>query len=183
MDGKVRLFVGLDLPDDVKRRITALPQLKLDFKSHARPDDLHITLRFLGDVPEDKIDEITEALSTMKKHSQFTLRIDGLGYFQKRDKGVLVATIEQNRKVSMLEETITGQMNRIGLAEGGRAFTPHITIARLNTDRNFDAFKKQNEKSLNVSWKVDHFHLFRSEQTDDGEKRYTSLQSFDLSPY
>jgi 2'-5' RNA ligase len=106
-----------------------------------------------------------------------------LGYFQKRDKGVLYAGIEQNRKLSALEQTITGQINRLGLAEGGRSFSPHITLARLKDNRNFEEYRRKYEGGLKTSWKVEEFHLYRSENKQAGEQRYSVLETFPLSPY
>ena len=179
----VRLFTAIEVPADLKRKISALPNIKLDFKSRSHPDDLHITLKFLGDVDAVMLPVIEEALEEMKKTKKFGMEVSGLGLFSKKDKKVLYAAVPSVRQISLLAEQIAQKLAASGFTLEQKPYIPHVTIARLNDDRKFEEYKKQNERSIHAQWNVNAFHLMRSAVKEDGEKRYTVLQTYNLPAY
>lgn len=179
----IRLFTAIEVPDDLKKKIIALPNLKLDFKSRSRPDDLHITLKFLGDVDASLLTVIEDTLENMKKPKAFGMAVSGLGVFGKKDKAVLYADVESKRQISLLAENVAQKLVMAGLTLEQKPYMPHVTIARLKDDRNFEAYKKQHERSIHAQWTVSAFHLMRSAVKEDGEKCYSIVQTYNLPAY
>ncbi len=179
----IRLFTAIEIPAELKRKIAALPNIKLDFKSRSHPDDLHITLKFLGDVDAAMFPVIEDALDGMKKPKQFGMEVAGLGLFAKKDKKVLYAAIPSVRQISLLADQIAQKLIATGLTLEQKPYIPHVTIARLNDDRKFEEYKRQNERSIHAQWNVSAFHLMRSAAKENGEKRYSIVQSYSLPTY
>lgn len=183
MTANIRLFTAIEIPGDLKRRITALPSLKLDFKSRSHPDDLHITLKFLGDVDAGLLPVIGDTLENMKKPKTFNMEVSGLGLFEKKDKNVLYAMVPSARQVSLLAEQIGQKLSGAGIKLEQKPYVPHVTIARLHNGRNFEAYKKQFERDIRAHWNVTSFHLMRSAVKADGEKKYSIVQTYELPAY
>lgn len=179
----VRLFTAIEIPLELKRKITALPNLKLDFQSRAHPDDLHITLKFLGDVDVAMLPVIEDALADMKKPKKFGMEVSGLGLFSKKDKKVLYAAVPSVRQISLLADQIAQRVMKAGIVLEQKPYIPHVTIARLNNDKNFEVYKKQHDRSIHAQWNVTAFHLMRSAIKAEGEKRYSIVQTYELPNY
>src|SRR5512134_624706 len=85
--GKLRLFIAIALPDDIKARLAALQRelregLGRSSISWTRPENLHLTLRFLGDISSDRIDDLTAALAAAAaSQAPLNLTVAGLGCF------------------------------------------------------------------------------------------------------
>ncbi|MCC6904913.1 MAG: RNA 2',3'-cyclic phosphodiesterase [Anaerolineae bacterium] len=190
-----RLFVALELPADVQ---TALGRLRrtLESKSPARavrwvqPSGIHLTLKFLGDVPSGEVSTLAETLRRAAAgHSAFELEAGGLGCFPNRHRpsvlwvGLGGALAELNALQSSVE---------IALADSGfeaeeRGFSPHLTLARTSRTaplREIEALAAlldlpAAQKPL-VRWRVGAFSLMRSELRREGAI-YTALHHIPLS--
>jgi len=125
-----RLFVAIDLPDHIRDQLSDL-QGGIPGARWIDWDNLHLTLRFIGDVHEDVADDVDMALSGIVAPS-FDLAIAGLGTFESRgDPTTLWAGIERNPALKHLRDRVESALCRIGLAPDGRKFAPHVTLARL----------------------------------------------------
>ncbi|MCR9255614.1 MAG: RNA 2',3'-cyclic phosphodiesterase [Alphaproteobacteria bacterium] len=125
-----RLFVAIDLPDHIRDDLSEL-QGGVPGARWIDWDNLHLTLRFIGDVREDMADDVDMALSGIVAPS-FDLSITGLGTFETRgEPTTLWAGIERNPQLKHLRDRIESSLRRIGLPPEGRKFSPHITLARL----------------------------------------------------
>ena len=94
-------------------------------------DNLHLTVRFIGDVHEHVADDVDMALSGLVA-PQFDLSITGLGTFETRgEPTTLWAGIERNPSLKHLRDRVESTLCRIGLPPEARKFSPHVTLARL----------------------------------------------------
>ena len=125
-----RLFVAIDLPPAVKEKI-----LKLCFgipgARWADKDQLHLTLKFIGEVDGNIVDEVEEALSSIEAKS-FSIILSGIGHFPpKKEPRVIWVGVQENEKLLGLHKKIDRCLTQIGIEPDQRKFHSHITLARL----------------------------------------------------
>ncbi len=125
----LRLFVGIEFPPELKLRLsllsTAVPGARwID------PGNLHLTLRFIGEIAEDLAADIDEALAQLKAR-RFTLQLAGTGVFGGNRPHTLWLGVERDPDLILLHDKIELALIRIGLAPEPRRFAPHVTLARL----------------------------------------------------
>ena len=126
----VRLFIGLTLPDHIKDQLvpmaSGIPEARwID------QQNLHLTLRFIGEVNEDVVEDIHNALSKLKFQS-FTLQLNGVDCFRSRNKVRSVwAGITPLASLKALRGRVESILVNTGLPPETRKFKPHVTLARL----------------------------------------------------
>lgn len=131
----MRVFIAVELSDDIKEYIYKKSKLikKKSIKGNFTDEDnYHITIKFIGEIKEDQIMEITEALETVgNKNQSFSMNLSTLDYFQKGRSKILYFDIENNfDQLNRLFETVEEELYTKGYAKDQRDFTPHITIGR-----------------------------------------------------
>jgi len=171
----VRCFVAIKLPQDIRQEIRrvqqALRKLGLDAK-WVEFENLHLTLKFLGEVREaqlPKIKEIVSNLSFLVK--PFNLSISEIGAFPsiKRPRVLWIGVESQEVPIKIIEY-LEEQFSKLGFPEERKAPHPHITLARLRTPKNVFKFKEEIEKIKidNKIWPVDSVFLLKSILTPQG---------------
>jgi len=125
----LRLFVGIGFPPELKLRLSLLCS-GLPGAKWVDPGNLHMTLRFIGEIGEDVAADIDEALSRLRAR-RFTLQIAGTGVFGGEKPRNLWAGVERSPELVGLRDKAEQALIRIGLAPEPRKFSPHVTLARL----------------------------------------------------
>ncbi|HWA02710.1 MAG TPA: RNA 2',3'-cyclic phosphodiesterase [Rhizomicrobium sp.] len=125
----MRLFVALTLPDAVAASLAALQSGVPGARWQAR-EQLHLTLRFIGDADGRDAAAIDDALSGFSE-SRFELRLKGVGEFGGNSPRALWAGVEASAPLLHLARKIEIALQRVGLEPEQRRFTPHVTLARL----------------------------------------------------
>lgn len=126
----MRLFVALPLPSALRRRLTGL-QAGLPGVRWVAEDNLHLTLRFLGDLDGGAADDLADALSRVDADA-FRFDLDGVGVFGQGDKArVLWARAQPAPELIRLRDKIESLCQRLRLPPDGRKYTPHVTLAYL----------------------------------------------------
>ncbi|PID72270.1 MAG: RNA 2',3'-cyclic phosphodiesterase [Desulfobulbus propionicus] len=127
---KKRLFVALDLPEQVAARVEPLCS-GLPGARWVDAMQLHLTLCFIGEVEGSVFLDIVETLDEIELEP-FFLQLDGLGFFPPRQKPrVLWIGVAPNEQLQRLQQKMYNRLTGIGLELEKRKFSPHITIARL----------------------------------------------------
>lgn len=127
----IRLFVGIALPDLLRERLAALGG-GLPNARWVAPENLHLTLRFIGEVDEATGHEIHEALAAVRAPA-FFFELAGFDLFGSGSRAhTLWAGVERNPPLAHLREKIESALVRLGLPPDTRKFSPHVTVARLN---------------------------------------------------
>src|SRR5215510_6944838 len=125
----IRIFAALDLPDDVAERLLALMRGVPGAKWRSR-ENLHLTLRFFGEVAEPVADEIADALDDVASGARpFELQIKGVGSFGGEFRRTLWAGVAESAALKQLAADCERAARRCGLKPEGRKFAPHITLA------------------------------------------------------
>lgn len=128
----LRLFAALSLPDDVAERLMALQKGVPGAKWRPR-ENLHLTLRFFGEVTEPIADEIDAALADVAARTRrFELQLKGAGAFGKEDPHTLWMGVAKNEALEKLAADCERAARRVGLKPEPRKFAPHVTLAYLS---------------------------------------------------
>jgi len=125
-----RLFVAIDFPEAVRARLATLAG-GVPGARWVPAEQLHLTLRFIGEVDRGRLDDIAEALAAIDARG-FAVRVKGVGHFPPRGAPrVLWAGIEDGAGPARLHGKIEAALARLGVARDRRKFFPHVTLARL----------------------------------------------------
>ena len=126
----IRLFVGLGLPDDLRRRLAGLNG-GVPGARWVTAENLHVTLRFIGEVDQGHADDIDTALGAVSA-APFEMRLQGVGAFGKgRKLHSLWVGVESDPALTALHAKVDRALVGAGIAPDDRKFMPHVTLARL----------------------------------------------------
>ena len=174
-----RLFVAVRPPEEIRDLlIDAMddsPALRW-----VSEDNLHLTLRFIGEVERPIANDIAAALDRLR-FDRFTLRVTGVGKFERRNGGALWAGLEPRQPLAALAAKVERACQSAGLEPERRAFHPHITLARWNR-RNaeaVEAFVRRNSDLCSEPFEVDRFTLFESKLSRHGP-HYKAVAEYPL---
>ena len=128
----MRVFISVDLPENAKKEISkAIKKIKdmdLINANFVKPENLHLTLKFLGEISESEIEKIKEKLSSLNLKS-FIAKLCGLGFFpSEKFLRVFLISIEAKEKFSELSEKINSL-----LGNRKERFESHVTLARIKS--------------------------------------------------
>jgi len=160
----MRLFLALDLPDEIKAQIESL---YLDEYPHVRwipPDQLHLTLVFIGaqNIPlDDLIHKIAEI-----EFPSFHLEAREIGYF---NSGVIWLGIEDSDPLQQLQKKLRKKLEELDLSLERRKFIPHITLCRTQKiEADFMEHFSNHSFGFRCSWSIDSFQLKSSHLKQSG---------------
>jgi RNA 2',3'-cyclic 3'-phosphodiesterase len=142
-DNGVRLFVALDVPEAVRAALAELSdRLKKTCQSArwVRLEGVHITLKFIGEVPPDKVQTIRQALGEVLGFAPIQLRFAGLGFFPSaRRPRVFWAGVEDSSQLAEIAAAIEARLVPFGIPTEKRAFHAHLTLARFESPQGTQA--------------------------------------------
>ena len=164
-----RLFVAVDLPPDIAAQLQGLC-CGVPGARWVPPEQMHLTLRFIGEVDGGVFRDIKEGLAGITA-PVFSLQIKGLGFFPPRKTPrVLWAGIAPVEEVSGLRNRIENLLVGMGLEPEGRKYSPHITLARLHDTppARLGRFLAGNNLFVAEPFLVSEFHLYSSQLTAKG---------------
>ena len=190
MTDEWRTFVAIELPDQVRAQLQkhatevreVVPEASA---SWSRPEKVHLTLKFFGNVPTEKLPLISDAASRVaKNHPSFQIRIGGTGVFPKpsRAQVLWIGVDDPSGRLSALQGRLEEEFASEGFAKEDRAYRPHLTVARI---RKPEGARRLAETHLQMRFKqtqitVNEFVVFRSELNSKGS-RYTAISRHELS--
>ena len=124
-----RLFTGIEIPAEVREEIARL-RVPLPGGRWTEPENLHLTLRFVGDLDKPQAREFADGLETIDVDA-FELRLAGLGTFGGNEPRSIWAGVEPSAPLEALARANDRAARTAGLPPDGRPFKPHVTLARL----------------------------------------------------
>ena len=125
-----RLFVALSLPEDVRRRLEML-RGGLPGARWQSAEQMHLTLRFIGEVDGASFAEIVDALADIEADA-LSLTLEGVGHFPPRGRvRILWAGVAPNPALMRLRERAEAVITGLGFEPDGRNYAPHVTLARF----------------------------------------------------
>jgi RNA 2',3'-cyclic 3'-phosphodiesterase len=189
MKTEIRAFIAIELPSEVKTFLgdmtSFLKKLGGDVK-WVRPDGIHLTLKFLGNIPTDLIEEIERAAKPVfSAHPVIGVGIKGLGAFPtlKRPRVIWAGCQDSKDRLPPLVAQIEDVLQPLGFAKEKRVFNPHLTLGRVRSnDRIADLVAAVKEKTdvTGPSFVADHAVLFESVLSPSGAQ-YSEICRFGFS--
>ncbi len=175
-----RIFIALPIPPEISASLIPL-QNGLENIKFSPPANFHITLCFIGDLSEDKIEELDNLLGEIETDG-FILNLEGVDYFGKENPHSLHARLKENESLNRLHNKCKNICKQIGIELESRKYTPHVTLgyfrrnAPLSPVVNYCAanalFKSKN-------WRADRFYLYES-IIRNGPSQYQILAQYPL---
>ena len=149
----IRTFIAVELPEEIHHK---LQQLQNDFRTSmpdvrwTKPGNIHLTLKFLGDVQLSRTDRITSSLKDIGgQFSPFAMSLAGMGAFPNSRKPRIVWVGVDKGADTLVEiaNSIEASMKQLGFPKEKRPFTPHLTVGRIRQLKNPEAMTKALEQS------------------------------------
>lgn len=165
----IRLFTAIELPETLRQRMAILCA-GVPGARWVTPENMHVTLRFIGEVDGGTFQDIAEALGDIEAPA-FEIELEGIGFFGtgKTPRSIHV-NIARNPAVTHLRDKIESRLVRMGLAREERKFIPHVTLARLKGTHSerIGAYITHNNLFRAGPVPVEHFTLFSSFTSHNG---------------
>ena len=181
----MRLFTALDLPDDIVRKLESLieglkPTARIQWSP---PANLHVTTKFIGEFPEEKLSKLQAAFSALPERAPIEVRVAGLGFFpNERSPRVFWCGIEARGLDELAAETESATAE-LGVARENRPFSPHLTLARIKERVDLSSLHRALDglPSRDLGrFTARSFFLYRSQLRPTGSV-YTKLAEFPFS--
>jgi 2'-5' RNA ligase len=180
----MRAFIAIDLPDAVR---SSLAEAQQTFRSAAndarwtRPEGIHLTLKFLGEISDAQTKQVVEALAQMGPIEPFSVEVKGFGFFPQAQKArVFWAGVAAPPALAELASKVESRMEKIGFAREDRAYSPHLTLARFQVPRPQPALAAAAAAQATTSlgkFEVSEFFLFESKLSPQGSQ-YRKVMRF-----
>jgi len=178
----MRLFVALDLPWSLREQLAGLA-MGLAGVRWVPPENYHITLRFIGEVPRYTAEEIDAALAALRGRG-FALELAGVGTHEKAGRvNQLWAGVARNQALDHLRGKVETALQRTGLPPERRRFAPHVTLARLGesaAEPRLAAWVQAHNLFRSSPMQVDRLTLFSSRLGGDASV-YTAEADYELA--
>lgn len=175
-----RLFVAIRPPAPVRARLTALMG-GVEGARWQDDDQLHLTLRFVGEVDRPVAEDVVAALGGVS-HPRFAVSLEGIGQFDRKGRITsLWVGVGPPEPLAALHRKVDQALVRIGLVPEGRAFVPHITLARFGRDAGaLDAVMSRAGEMSGLSFEAEDFRLYES-TLGRGGAHYEMIERYRLS--
>jgi len=187
----MRLFIAADIDNSTKEKIQEIRKSLIKLAPHIKwtaPDTWHLTIKFLGETKEEKINAIAEKCNNIaKRYNFFHINLKGISSFPntKLPRVIFIDTIypQQFKEMAL---ALDNELFELDLKKEDREFHPHLTLARI---KDIKTFLKSNEhlmeklieigKAIDYIVNIDSFHLYQSILSQKGPT-YIRIKSFSL---
>jgi 2'-5' RNA ligase len=175
-----RLFVAIRPPEPIIDLLIDAMDDSPEFRWQDH-EQLHLTLRFIGEVDRPVADDLADALSRIRA-DRFNIHVSGVGRFEQRNSGALWAGVDPRAPLAALAAKVERACQSVGLEPERRAFHPHITLARWKgrRAREIQDFLERKRGLSSAPFEVDAFILFESRLSKHGA-HYEAVASYALS--
>jgi 2'-5' RNA ligase len=181
----VRLFLAINLTSEVRREVSAATaELRQCAPSAAWIDEplLHLTLKFLGEQPDDRVDDLQAAAARVAgRHRELVMALGGIGAFPNfRRARIVWMGIAQEARLELLHHDVEVEYEKLGIEIEGRPFRPHLTLARVKHSLPDGEVKTLSRAARETDYRTDFIvrsiDLMQSDLTAAGPA-YTTLVS------
>jgi RNA 2',3'-cyclic 3'-phosphodiesterase len=179
----MRLFTGIELPEDMRERLERL-LMHLRPAAHLKWSavyNLHLTLKFIGEWPEEKLPQLEASLRALPARTQISAEVKGLGWYPNPNHPrVFWAGVQAGDALAALARDTEKTLMPLGIPNEERAFSAHLTLARVKDPVPLQPLRNAIAQLESVefgSFTADRFHLYRSQPGSAGSI-YTKLAEF-----
>jgi 2'-5' RNA ligase len=154
---RIRSFIAVDIDDPrIKERILNVQKDLMQTNAQLKmvePELMHLTLRFLGEIPQRTVDRVIEILRAVR-FQPFDVTFTGVGTFpsQSRINVVWIGIIHGQEQLGEIFQQLEPKLRQIGMAADNKGFSPHLTIARVKSAQNREALANAVKKMRELSF-------------------------------
>jgi len=170
----MRVFIAIPLPEELKSELAQVATVISQFgrMKSVEPENMHMTLKFLGEVPDNRVDEVAEALQFVNETKKFEISLKGIGVFPKPEyvRVIWVGVTEGRGKVCELQKRVDETLKPLGHKKE-KKFHPHYTLARVrfvSDKKALGEYLKAREADDFGSYTVEKIILMQSTLTPSG---------------
>lgn len=177
----LRLFLAIDLPGDLRSQL-AVQQFLMPLPRREPVENLHLTLVFLGEVPEPQAQDMHDALSTFRAPAM-NLTVEGFGLFGGDRPRLVHAALRPDLVLMDLQSRLTALVRRVGIQPDARRYIPHVTLGRFPPQRGAEALRLESAVALTAfraEFRAREITLFRSDRSPHGSV-YSALATYPLA--
>src|SRR5580765_3036228 len=180
----MRIFIALDIPAEIRARLTDYLERACKLAPEARwarVEGLHVTLKFVGEFRDARLEEMKAALATVKA-APFEVKFEGVGFFPNpKAARVFWAGVDGSEQLPRLASAIDAALAGLGIAREEKPYHPHLTLARSSSRplRGLQALIEEPSARFGTMTARE-FFLYQS-QPQKGGSKYTKLERFGLS--
>lgn len=184
----IRLFVAVEISEEIRKKLAEFQEglKKVDADvSWVTPENLHITVKFIGSLDEEKKEAVATIIKDAVTHIKpFNLDYRGVGVLpaEKSPRVIFADVIDTSRVLEKIHESLDKQFMTLGVEHEERKFTAHLTVGRIKTRRNVKRLIEKLNSYHGFDFGSDHVAqvvLMKSDLLPKGP-RYTKLQGVDL---
>lgn len=195
----MRIFIALDIPAEIRESLAKYMERARSYAPDARwarVEGLHVTLKFVGEVGEDLVRKMKDALAQVKAEP-FTMKFEGVGFFPNpKAARVFWAGVDGGEALPRLASAVDASLEKLGITREEKAYHPHLTLARASTHPLRELAPllpqhAQNRRELGApaanaaspqfgTMTAREFFIYRS-QPQKGGSKYTKLERFELA--
>ena len=173
----MRLFIAINFDQETKDKLLQVQNRlkKLGRGNFSREENLHLTLAFLGEVPEDQLEDVKAAMDQVK-FPPMELTFHDVGYFvsgREKPSQLWKISLKYSRKLEKVHDELIASLRKAGFSPDAKSFKPHVTLARELHVKDWDKTELLPEPFETAA---DHMSLMLSERVD-GKLTYTELYS------
>jgi RNA 2',3'-cyclic 3'-phosphodiesterase len=179
----MRIFIALDIPAEVRARLTEYMERARSYAPEARwarVEGLHVTLKFVGHVSDARVEQIKTALTSIKT-APFDVRFEGIGFFPNpKAARVFWAGVDGGNELPLLASAIDAAVEKLGVERETKPYRPHLTLARTSARplRELQPLLGDTPPQFGTMTARE-FFLYQS-QPQKGGSKYTKLERFGL---
>jgi len=186
----IRSFIAIELPRETRacvERVTARLRTSSTDVRWVKTDDIHLTLKFLGDIEEGRIPEIAGCIEQcLQGIPPFPIAVRGLGAFPSdhNPQVIWIAAADESGRLPRMQDALEEGLSRLGFKKEKRPFAPHLTLGRLKSPRGKEAVRSGLAELKHTdcgSYSAEAVCLYKSDLRPSGSV-YTLLESFSLAP-
>src|SRR5215467_5010398 len=184
----MRLFVALSIPAEIRENLSSLIDglRRADGKPKwINPDNLHVTLKFIGEIVSEKLSAVSDALVTVRAERPISLDFREIGFFpSERRPNVAWVGIHSAANLAPMVAEMNSVLTPLGIPREEKSFVPHLTIARFRETRLSPSLQTEIQQWRSRSFgtlSTGEFHLIESKLKSAGAE-YTTLRSFRFVP-
>ena len=180
MENLHRTFICIDLPKEIIQETTRIQELLKNKQFTGKitePENLHLTLKFLGEISDEKLEQVKNALDKIK-FPQLNLKLGNIGFFSYRGKPRIIWIKLQGKQIYALQKQIDSALKPLFKEE--ERFMGHLTIARIKYVKDPEGFKEhiKSLKLKQLEFSTDKFKLKTSELKPIGPT-YTTIKEYE----
>ena len=179
----MRIFIALDIPAEIRARLTEYMERARSYAPEARwarVEGLHVTLKFVGHVSDERVEQIKAALASIKT-APFVVRFEGVGFFPNpKAARVFWAGVDGGNELPQLASAIDAALEKLGVERETKPYHPHLTLARTSARplRELQPLLADSPPQFGTMTARE-FFLYQS-QPQRGGSKYTKLKRFGL---